>query len=188
MPSKIKRITCITFLFLFLSPDSLALTTLLFIYKLIAWKFVFFSIVTQRAMTSSTSQYTTVSTTGMTELPTTTRSPYTVMNIPPKGTNNNNNKRITSETAENAALIIGIIAGALIAIVLIILIILKFKSRPEVNYKIDEGKSFCQEPNAALLGGAPNTGQPYNSGLKNGQGSAKNGKKRELKDIKEWYV
>lgn len=125
----------------------------------------------------------------MSEVPTTTRIIYTVMNIPPKNTNNNNNKRITSETAENAALIIGIIAGALIAIVLIILIILKFKSRPEANYKIDEGKSFsCQDPNAALLGGAPGTGQPYNGALKNGQGGSKNGKKREIKDIKEWYV
>ncbi|XP_031785413.1 neurexin-1 isoform X3 [Nasonia vitripennis] len=146
------------------------------------------SILIKEASTSSTTQYTTTSSTEMSEMPTTTRIIYTVMNIPPKNTNNNNNKRITSETAENAALIIGIIAGALIAIVLIILIILKFKSRPEANYKIDEGKSFCQDPNAALLGGAPGTGQPYNGALKNGQGGSKNGKKREIKDIKEWYV
>ena len=151
---------------------------------------------TQEPTTSGTSLQTQSTTTEMTEPPTTTRITYTVMNPPPKTTNiggvggggNNNNKRITSETAENAALIIGIIAGALIAIVLIILIILKFKSRPETNYKIDEGKSFCQDPNAALLGGAPGPGQAYNGALKNGQGGSKNGKKRELKDIKEWYV
>ena len=107
--------------------------------------------------------------------------------LSPKVINNNNNKRINSEAAESAALIIGIIAGALIAIVLIILIILKFKNRPEANYKVDEGKSFCQDPNAALLGAA-GSNQPYNGALKNGANVNRNGKKREIKDIKEWYV
>lgn len=98
-----------------------------------------------------------------------------------------------SDLSGGIALIISIIAGALIAIILIILLILRFKGRPDVRYKIDEGKSFCQEPSAALLGGAPvqgggNGGQPYNGALRNGQGGSKNGKKRELKDIKEWYV
>lgn len=106
------------------------------------------------------------------------------MPTPPK---NNNNKRITSEAAENAALIIGIIAAALIAIVLIILIILKFKNRPETSYKVDETKTFCQDPNAALLGAA-GSGQPFNGPLKNGANGSKTNKKRELIDIKEWYV
>lgn len=109
---------------------------------------------------------------------------YPPMPTPPK---NNNNKRITSEAAENAALIIGIIAGALIAIVLIILIILKFKNRPETSYKVDETKTFCQDPNAALLGAA-GSGQPFNGALKNGANGSKPNKKRELIDIKEWYV
>ncbi|XP_051160690.1 neurexin-1 [Leptopilina boulardi] len=150
------------------------------------------TVTTQRQRTSPvTSTVTTSTTTEMTERHTpippgvgdTEFKPFTLR---PKVTNNNN-KRITSETAENAALIIGIIAGALIAIVLIILIILKFKSRPEANYKVDENKTFCQDPNAALLGAA-GTNQPYNGALKNGANVNRNGKKREVKDIKEWYV
>ncbi|XP_043272551.1 neurexin-3 isoform X2 [Venturia canescens] len=95
---------------------------------------------------------------------------------------------IHSDAAKSAALVIAIIAGALIAIVLIILLILKFKNRPETNYKVDETKNFCQDPNAALLGAAAGSGQQYNGSTKAGAGSSKNGKKRELKDIKEWYV
>lgn len=124
--------------------------------------------------------------------PTTTRMTfYTVVTSPPR-VMINTNQRIHSETSEYVALVIGIIAGALIAIILIILLILKFKGRPEVNYKIDDGKSFCQEPNAALLGAAAGAGmapgQPYNGALKNGQGGSRNGKNRQVKDIKEWYV
>lgn len=95
---------------------------------------------------------------------------------------------IHSDAASSAALIIAIIAGALIAIVVIILLILKFKNRPEASYKVDETKNFCQDPNAALLGAAASSGQQYNGALKNGANGSKNGKKRELKDIKEWYV
>ena len=153
-----------------------------------------FSTVTEEETTRITTRLTTPSTTELTVYRSTTYRniiPYTGV---PKTTNSNNNinsnnnKRITSETAENVALVIGIIAGALIAIVLIILVILKFKGRPEVNYKIDEGKGFCQDPNAALLGGQQMSGQPYNGSLKNGQGGNKNGKNRQMKDIKEWYV
>ncbi|XP_014473358.1 PREDICTED: neurexin-1 isoform X1 [Dinoponera quadriceps] len=140
------------------------------------------SVVTHRS-TTVTSPSTT--TTEMTEPPPPPPPPmYPPLPTPPK---NNNNKRITSEAAENAALIIGIIAAALIAIVLIILIILKFKNRPESNYKVDETKTFCQDPNAALLGAA-GSGQAFNGALKNGANGSKSNKKRELIDIKEWYV
>ncbi|XP_044728406.1 neurexin-1 isoform X1 [Chrysoperla carnea] len=110
-----------------------------------------------------------------------------------------NNERIHSETAESVALIIGIVAAILIAIVLIIIIVIRFRPGGETRYKIDESKGGYQGPNAALLG---------NAGNSNGQtqyqmnGSAKNGtdrqmgvpsdrqlkKKRDSKDIKEWYV
>lgn len=140
------------------------------------------SVVTHRSTTVTTQTITTE----MTEPPPPPPPPvYPPMPTPPK--NNNNNKRITSEAAENAALIIGIIAAALIAIVLIILIILKFKNRPETSYKVDETKTFCQDPNAALLGAA-GSGQPFNGALKNGANGSKSNKKRELIDIKEWYV
>ncbi|XP_011062450.1 PREDICTED: neurexin-1 [Acromyrmex echinatior] len=139
------------------------------------------SVVTHRSTTVTTH----TTTTEMTEPPPPPPPPvYPPMPTPPK---NNNNKRITSEAAENAALIIGIIAAALIAIVLIILIILKFKNRPETSYKVDETKTFCQDPNAALLGAA-GSGQPFNGALKNGANGSKSNKKRELIDIKEWYV
>ncbi|XP_018315863.1 neurexin-3 [Mycetomoellerius zeteki] len=139
------------------------------------------SVVTHRSTTVTTQ----TTTTEMTEPPPPPPPPvYPPMPTPPK---NNNNKRITSEAAENAALIIGIIAAALIAIVLIILIILKFKNRPETSYKVDETKTFCQDPNAALLGAA-GSGQPFNGALKNGANGSKSNKKRELIDIKEWYV
>ncbi|XP_029177098.1 neurexin-1-like isoform X2 [Nylanderia fulva] len=140
------------------------------------------SVVTHRSTTVTTQS----TTTEMTEPPPPPPPPmYPPLPTPPK--NNNNNKRITSEAAENAALIIGIIAAALIAIVLIILIILKFKNRPETSYKVDETKTFCQDPNAALLGAA-GSGQPFNGALKNGANGSKPNKKRELIDIKEWYV
>ncbi|KAK9310049.1 hypothetical protein QLX08_000515 [Tetragonisca angustula] len=139
------------------------------------------SVVTQRSTTVTTQ----TTTTEMTDPPPPPPPPmYPPIPTPPK---NNNNKRITSEAAENAALIIGIIAAALIAIVLIILIILKFKNRPETSYKVDETKTFCQDPNAALLGAA-GSGQPFNGPLKNGANGSKTNKKRELIDIKEWYV
>ena len=101
--------------------------------------------------------------------------------------------RITSEAAENTALIIGIIAGALIAIILIILIILKFKSRSDGSYKVDQSKNFQQSqgPNAALLGaGYGQHPQQMNGNVKNGSDKCANkvAKKRDVKDVKEWYV
>lgn len=102
-------------------------------------------------------------------------------------------ERVSSETSEIIALIIGIISGALIAVILIILVILKFKSiRGERSYKVDDGKGYQQGPNAALL---PNTsgtnGAQYqlNGALRNGdKNNSQKSKKRDSKDIKEWYV
>ncbi|CAD6219758.1 GSCOCG00011526001-RA-CDS [Cotesia congregata] len=94
---------------------------------------------------------------------------------------------IHSDASKNAALIIAIIAGALIAIVLIILLILKFKNRPENNFKIDKTKIFNHDPNSALLS-ATNNDQQFDCAPKLESNISKNGRKRELKDIKEWYV
>lgn len=123
----------------------------------------------------------------MTDLPIYHPETYPPIPTPPKTKEVPKVPSIQSDAAKNAALIIAIIAGALIAIVLIILLILKFKNRPEGNYKMDETKNFCQDPNAALLGAAA-SGQQYNGALKASGSASKNGKKRELKDIKEWYV
>lgn len=83
--------------------------------------------------------------------------------------------RISSETAENTALIIGIVAGALIAVVaviLVVLLVLKLKSPGNTAYKIDERKNFSKTPshsnsNAALL----NTGAAGTGTLHGGAGS-----------------
>ncbi|XP_053994458.1 protein EVI2B-like [Hylaeus volcanicus] len=139
------------------------------------------SIVTQRSTTVTTQ----TTTTEMTDPPPPPLPPiHTPVPATPKNPNKN---RGTEAAADGAALIIIIIAAALIAIILIILIILKFKNRPETSYKVDETKTFCQDPNAALLG-ATGSGQPFNGALKNGANGSKTNKKRELVDIKEWYV
>lgn len=105
-------------------------------------------------------------------------------------------ERVTSETSEIVALIIGIIAGALIAVILIILVILKFKSRSDRSFKIDDSKGYQQGPNAALLGSQSSTNgnqsqYHLNGALRNGDKQAQfaqKPKKRDSKDIKEWYV
>ncbi|CAH1970837.1 unnamed protein product [Acanthoscelides obtectus] len=105
-------------------------------------------------------------------------------------------ERVTSETSEIVALIIGIIAGALIAVILIILIILKFKSRRDRSFKVDDSKmSYQQGPSAALLGTSSSSSTNYqlNGALRNGDKSQQfqqqqQKKKRDSKDIKEWYV
>ncbi|KDR17507.1 hypothetical protein L798_07959 [Zootermopsis nevadensis] len=82
----------------------------------------------------------------------------------------------------------------MIAIILIILIILKFKNRSDGSYKVDESKNYQQSqgPNTALLGAG--NGQQYpqqmNGNIKNGSDKCGNkaAKKRDVKDIKEWYV
>lgn len=100
--------------------------------------------------------------------------------------------QISSETSEMVALIIGIIAGALIAVILIMLIILRFKSRNHHSFKIEDSKGFQQGPNAALLGNSSSNGQmnyQINGALRNGDKSqSQKAKKRDSKDIKEWYV
>ncbi|XP_021923608.1 neurexin-3 isoform X5 [Zootermopsis nevadensis] len=133
--------------------------------------------------------------TSSTSSTTSTELPLPPIPLPtPRQPNRKNRDRISSEAAENTALIIGIIAGAMIAIILIILIILKFKNRSDGSYKVDESKNYQQSqgPNTALLGAG--NGQQYpqqmNGNIKNGSDKCGNkaAKKRDVKDIKEWYV
>lgn len=124
---------------------------------------------------------------------------------PPKG---NRGGRINSEAEERTAMIIGIVAGALIAVVLVILLLIWLKSNGDRNYKADPDKrtSYSQGANAALLGNNactngsrhPINGSnvPLNGSLRlNGSEKAQvpglvpqKPKKRDSKDIKEWYV
>lgn len=116
--------------------------------------------------------------------------------------------RISSEAEERTAMIIGIVAGALIAVVLVILLLIWLKSNGDRNYKADPDKraSYGQGANAALLGNNsctngsrhPINGSnvPLNGSLRlNGNDKAQmpglvpqKPKKRDSKDIKEWYV
>ncbi|XP_055322303.1 neurexin-3 isoform X3 [Sitodiplosis mosellana] len=120
----------------------------------------------------------------------------------------NRGGRISSEAEERTAMIIGIVAGALIAVVLVILLLIWLRSNGDRNYKADPDKraSYGQGANAALLGnnsctnGArhPINGSnvPLNGSLRlNGSDKAQvpglvpqKPKKRDSKDIKEWYV
>lgn len=114
--------------------------------------------------------------------------PYGNQRVPPT-------QRINSEESEAVALIIGIIAGALIAVVLVILVIVKFKWRNDRSFKVDDSKEYPHGPGAALLGNTASstTSQAQyqlNGALRNGDKAQmqQKQKKRDSKDIKEWYV
>jgi len=117
--------------------------------------------------------------------------------------------RISSESAEHTAMIIGIVAGALIAVILVVLLVLKLKRGNNPVYKVDERKGNFggkQTPsqsnsNAALLntgvaagqqgGGQPGNTRPPPGGLGSINpvlGKASPSGKKTGKDIKEWYV
>lgn len=119
-----------------------------------------------------------------------------------------NRTGVSSEKEERTAMIIGIVAGALIAVVLVILLLLWLKSNGDRNYKADPDKrvSYGHGANAALLGSNSCTNGlrhplkgsnvPLNGSLcLNGNDKAQvpglvpqKPKKRDSKDIKEWYV
>jgi len=91
-------------------------------------------------------------------------------------------ERISSEAAENTALIIGVIAGLLIGVILIILVILKVKNRSAPSYKI--GETAQHSPHAALI--AQHTSpSPRNGAPPPGSTSRR---PKGAKDVKEWYV
>lgn len=124
---------------------------------------------------------------------------------------NKGNGRITSETEERAAMIIGIVAGVCIAVILVIFLMVWLRKTGDRTYKTDR-LVYGQGPNAALLGSHSNTGTngsrhqaPNGANVQfNNNGSMRNGssidkgpmpglvpqkpKKRDSKDIKEWYV
>lgn len=123
---------------------------------------------------------------------------------------------MSTEAEERTAMIIGIVAGALIAVILVILLLLWLKSNGDRTYKNDHDKvgGYGQGPNAALLGSNTGTNSshhhhhhqqtngatvPLNGSLRNGNGDKsqmnvsgglqlQKPKKRDSKDIKEWYV
>lgn len=136
--------------------------------------------------------------------------PYYPLPPPTIRSINHNGGRISSEAEERTAMIIGIVAGALIAVILVILLLLWLKSNGDRTYKTDhdKGLAYGHGPNAALLGNNASTMQsrhqnfngsnaPINGSMRNGNDKAggqlpglvpQKPKKRDSKDIKEWYV
>lgn len=83
--------------------------------------------------------------------------------------------RVTTDTEERTAMIIGIVAGVLIAVILVILLVLWLKSNQERSYKTEQDKSYNYGPgaNAALLGnvaGASSIMQYNGSGVAGASG------------------
>lgn len=129
---------------------------------------------------------------------------------PPFNTNRGRKPgNVTTDAENRTAMIIAIVAGALIAVILVILLLLWLKSNGDRTYKMDHDKSigYGPGPNAALLGNNATTNgsrhHPINGSTAPLNGSLRNGndkgppvpglvpqkpKKRDSKDIKEWYV
>lgn len=121
-----------------------------------------------------------------TRLPTNPTIIFPTISKPPS---TNNNKRITSEAAENAALVIGIISGSLIAVIIFIILVLKCREVPQTRYRIKEDSLYCErEPKLNLLS---DQGKPDSHLFDGHPGIAHNdnlSKKQNCKNIKEWYV
>lgn len=136
-----------------------------------------------------------------TKSPKTTRLPAVVYEVPIPGISPKDHQRPTQRTrssADNTALVIGVIAGALIAIVLIALVVYKLRNRTEGSYKVDESKNYqfgAIAASPAFLNGPYHHGPllppPHvNGGIGGGKGHPEKTpkKKKGGKDLKEWYV
>jgi len=77
-----------------------------------------------------------------------------------------------ASSTSSTILVIGIILVVIIAIILIIVIVLKMRTKDDVNYKVEESKSFqTEEPSSVTNGFHP-----------------KQTKNNNNKPVKEWYV
>ena len=123
--------------------------------------------------------------------PKTTRVPAVVYEVPIPGPSGKDYQRPTQRTrssADNTALVIGVIAGILIAIVLVALVVYKLRNRTEGSYKVDESKNYqfgAIAASPAFLNGPP---PPHLNGLTKGNPEKTPKKKKGGKDLKEWYV
>ncbi|XP_054706570.1 neurexin-1-like [Uloborus diversus] len=102
----------------------------------------------------------------------------------------------TSSAADNTALVIGIIAGVLIVVVIIALVVYRVRSwtlaaTPGASaYKAEEAKRYHFPPaGTAPYPSQPPSAQHMNGALKCDQNKmVKQPKKKDVKDLKEWYV
>ncbi|GIY63430.1 hypothetical protein CDAR_531741 [Caerostris darwini] len=133
-----------------------------------------------------------------------TRSPPTMQIVPipdmpvtGRETNKPPPKIKTSSAADNTAMVIGIIAGVLIVVVIVALVVYRVRSwtlaaSPSGGYKVDESAKRYHFP---PTGTAPYQSQPPSAQHMNGalkcdptQKMVKQPKKKDVKDLKEWYV
>ncbi|GFQ68801.1 neurexin-1a [Trichonephila clavata] len=126
----------------------------------------------------------------------TTRVPAVVYEVPipglmPNGKDYQRPTQRTRSSADNTALVIGVIAGALIAIVLIALIVYKLRNRTEGSYKVDESKNYQFGAQFGAIAASPaflNGPMPPVNSLSKGHPEKTPKKKKGGKDLKEWYV
>ncbi|GFT00428.1 neurexin-1a [Nephila pilipes] len=126
----------------------------------------------------------------------TTRVPAVVYEVPipglmPNGKDYQRPTQRTRSSADNTALVIGVIAGALIAIVLIALIVYKLRNRTEGSYKVDESKNYQFGTQFGAIAASPaflNGPMPPVNSLSKGHPEKTPKKKKGGKDLKEWYV
>ncbi|KFM82907.1 Neurexin-3-alpha, partial [Stegodyphus mimosarum] len=137
---------------------------------------------------------------------TSTRPPLSVIDVPIPDlpvTGSNRNKPPpkvkTSSAADNTAMVIGIIAGVLIVVVIVALVVFRVRSwtlaaSPGAGgYKVDESAKRYHFP---PTGTAPYQSQPPSAQHMNGAVKCdpaqnklvKLSKKKDIKDLKEWYV
>ncbi|CAN8000168.1 unnamed protein product, partial [Ixodes hexagonus] len=97
-------------------------------------------------------------------------------------------------SADSTALVIGVIAGILISIVIVALLVYQFRSRPAGGYKVDQGgpKGAPSAGSQATARGAEATTfhpvatpQQLNGAL---QPKPSDAKRKNAKDLREWYV
>lgn len=139
---------------------------------------------------------------------TTSRAPPSVYGVPIPDlpvTGRENNKPPpkvkTSSAADNTAMVIGIIAGVLIVVVIVALVVYRVRSWTlaaspgAAGYKVDEtAKRYHFPPTGtAPYQSQPPSAQHMNGALKGDPNAPQNKlmkqpKKKDVKDLKEWYV
>ncbi|XP_014671667.1 PREDICTED: neurexin-3-beta-like [Priapulus caudatus] len=115
--------------------------------------------------------------------------PTTSTVAPPIGTDES---RSASEDrqrkTDSVGLIIGIAVAVLIALLALIAVLYRVCSKKEGTYKVDESKNYGFAPTAVATTAVAAAPQA-NGGIKNNNGKAgKLPKKKDAKDVKEWYV
>lgn len=93
-----------------------------------------------------------------------------------------------SRKSDSIGLIIGIAVAVLIALLILIAVLYKVCSKKEGTYKVDESKNYGFTPPAGTTAATVISTPQANGGIKNNGKAGKPPKKKDTKDVKEWYV